>query len=59
VPKAPYTVNWNAIRSLEYWNLVYDWRIAYGDHISAMITVQSLCQQLEDLLQAEIEKLGP
>ena len=59
VPKAPYTVNWNAIRSLEYWNLVYDWRIAYGDHILAMVTVQSLCQQLEDLLQAEIEKLGP
>jgi len=59
VPRAPYTANWNAIRSLEFWNLVYDWRIAYGDHISAMITVQSLCQQLEDLLQAEIEKLGP
>ena len=58
VPKAPYTANWNAIRSLEFWNLVYDWRIAYGDQISAMISVQSLCQQLEDLLQAEIEKLG-
>ncbi len=57
VPKAPYTANWNAIRSLEFWNLVYDWRIAYGDQISAMIGVQSLCQQLEDLLQVEIEKL--
>jgi len=57
VPKAPYTANWNAIRSLEFWNLVYDWRIAYGDHIGGMTRVQSLCQQLEDLLQAEVEDL--
>ncbi len=58
IPKAPYAVNWEAINTLEFWNLVYDWRIAYGDQISGVIGVQSLCQQLDNLLQAEIEKLG-
>ncbi len=58
IPKAPYAVNWEAINTLEFWNLVYDWRLAYGDQINGVTRVQSLCQQLDNLLQAEIEKLG-
>jgi len=57
IPKAPYAVNWEAINTLEFWNLVYDWRLAYGDQINGVTKVQGLCQQLDNLLQAEIEKL--
>ena len=51
------TVDWEAISSLEFWNLVYDWRIAYNDQISAVTAVQSICRELDDLLQVEIERL--
>ena len=54
IPKAPNTPDWDAIRSLEFWNLVYTWRIAYNDQIGAVIRLQRYCKQLEDLLQVEI-----
>ena len=57
VPKAPYTINWDAIRSLEFWNLVFDWRIAHGDLIFALNRAQISGQQLQDQLRAEIEEL--
>ena len=58
IPKARDAANWEAINTLEFWNLVYDWRIAYGDQIHGVTKVQGLCQQLDNLLQAEIERLG-
>jgi hypothetical protein len=57
IPKAPNSLDWDAIRSLEFWNLVYTWRIAYNDQIGAVIRLQSHSKKLEDLLQAEIKHL--
>jgi hypothetical protein len=57
VPNGRYAADWQSINTLEFWNLVYDWRIAYGDQISSATRVQGLCKQLTDLLDAEIEKL--
>jgi hypothetical protein len=57
IPKARRAANWEGINTLEFWNLVYSWRIAYGDQISGVIRVQGLCQQLDNLLQAEIARL--
>jgi hypothetical protein len=58
IPKFRGAANWEGINTLEFWNLVYDWRIAYGDQVFGVIRVQGLCQQLDNLLQTEIARLG-
>ncbi|MGB5258260.1 MAG: hypothetical protein WBN44_13475 [Woeseiaceae bacterium] len=57
IPTAPDSPDWDSIRSLEFWNLVYTWRIAYNDQIAAVIRLQRHCNHLQDLLQAEIKRL--
>jgi hypothetical protein len=55
IPRAPNSPDWDAIRSLEFWNLVYTWRIAYSDQVASVIRLQRHCSQLHDLLQGEIK----
>jgi hypothetical protein len=56
LPESRYIADWEAINSREFWNLVYDWRLAYGDEISSAIEVQRFWRQLTDLLEEEIEQ---
>ena len=45
-----------AVRTRQFWNLIYDWTTVYGDQLSPSIKAKHLCRELLVMLDEEIGK---
>ncbi len=56
-PKGPYSIDEDAVRTQEFWNLLYSWKEAYSDQVRRLVVARENCDAVLELLQAEIERL--
>lgn len=54
-PQAPFDMDVSAVRTREFWNLIYDFTIVYGDQLQPTIEAKSLCRELLVMLDKQIE----
>ena len=52
-PQAPFDIDVSAVRTREFWNLIYDWTTVYGDQLISTIEAKSLCRELLVMLDEE------
>ncbi len=57
-PASPYSINVAAVRSQEFWNLMFHNKTAYADQLIQMVAAQSRCNEILRLLRQEIELLS-
>lgn len=57
-PPSPFEIDPVAIRSMEFWNLVSDWKVANTDQARHLIQVRQQCDVILELLQIEIGVIG-
>jgi len=57
-PKGPYSIDLNAVKSQEYWNLLYSWKEAYSDQVRRLVVVREDCDAVLESLQPEVESLS-
>jgi len=54
-PQAPFDLDVSAVRTREFWNLIYDWTTIYGDQLNPTVEAKSLCRELLAMLDEEID----
>lgn len=54
-PQAPFDIDVSAVRTREFWNLIYDFTTVYGDQLQPTIEAKSLCRELLVMLDKQIE----
>ena len=57
-PPSPFKIDPAAIRSKEFWNLAYDWKIGNTDLARRLIEIQKLCDAILELLESEIRAIS-
>lgn len=55
-PQAPFEIDVAAVRTRQFWNLIYDWMTVYGDQLIPSIEAKNLCRELLVMLDEEIAK---
>lgn len=55
-PKGPYAIEMEALRTREYWNLLYSWKEAYSDEVRQLVVARDYCDEILELLRAEMER---
>ena len=53
-PQSPFDIDVSAVRTREFWNLIYDWTVTHGDQLGPSIAAKSLCRELLVMLDEEI-----
>lgn len=56
-PKSPYSIDLDALRTQEYWNLLYSWKEAYSDQIRQLVIARKYCDEILESLRAEMKRL--
>jgi len=56
LPQAPFEIDVTAVRTRQFWNLIYDWTTVYGDQLGPSIQAKKLCHELLVMLDEEIAK---
>jgi hypothetical protein len=56
-PKGPYSIDLDAVKSQEYWNLLYSWKEAYSDQVRRLVVAREDCDAVLESLQPEVESL--
>ena len=54
-PKGPYSIDSDAVKTQEFWNLLYSWKEAYSDQVRRLVVAREDCDAVLELLQLEIE----
>ncbi len=57
-PESPFNVNNEALRTKEFWNLMFDWKVMYADQLEPLIKTRDRCDEVLKLLSIQIEKAG-
>lgn len=52
--QAPFEIEVAAVRTRQFWNLIYDWTTVYGDQLGPSIEAKNLCRELLVILVKEI-----
>ena len=55
-PQAPFEVDVTAVRTRQFWNLIYDWTTVHWNQLGPSIQAKSLCRELLVMLEEEIGK---
>ena len=50
-PASPYSIDIAAVRSQEYWNLLYSWKEAYSDQVRRLVTARDDCDAVLEVLR--------
>lgn len=56
-PRSPYSIRVDALKTREYWNLLYSWKEAYSDQVRQLVVAREYCDKILELLRAEMERL--
>lgn len=57
-PKSPYSIDLDAVKSQEYWNLLYSWKEAYADQVRRLVVAREDCDAVLESLQSEVDNLS-
>ena len=57
-PESPFNVNNEALRTREFWNLMFDWKVLYADQLAPLIRSRDRCDEVLNLLSIQIEEAG-
>jgi hypothetical protein len=57
VPKSSFTLDYEFVRSREFWNLLYNWRAFYLDYANSLLTAKGEHQIILELLESELDHL--
>jgi len=57
-PESPFNVNSEALRTKEFWNLMFDWKVLYADQLEPLLKSRNRCDEVLNLLSIQIEKAG-
>lgn len=57
-PRGPYSIDRDAVKTQEFWNLLYSWKEAYSDQVRRLVVARTNCDAALDLLQLEVESLS-
>ena len=55
-PNSVHSIDVDAVRSREFWNLVFSWKAAYSDQLNLVILARNHCDEILTLLTKEISK---
>ncbi len=55
LPKAPFDTEVSAVRTRQFWNLIYDWTTMYGDQLTPIISARDLGSEVLVILDEEIQ----
>jgi hypothetical protein len=53
---SPFEINDEAIRSQEFWNLMFSWKSVYSDLLTRIIIARKLCHEILAMLDEEIAR---
>ena len=56
-PKGPYSIDLDAVKTQEFWNLLYSWKEAYSDQVRRLVVARENCDAVLESLQYEIVNL--
>ena len=57
-PKSPYAINFAALGTQEYWNLLYSWKEAYSDQVRRLVVARDHCDMVLELIRNELKGSG-
>ena len=55
--EAPFDIDVSAVRTRQFWNLIYDLRTTHGDQLSPALEAKNLCRDLLEILDNEISEI--
>jgi hypothetical protein len=55
-PVAPFSIDFKPLKTKRYWNLLYSWKEAYSDQVRQLVVARDYCDEILELLEAELER---
>jgi hypothetical protein len=54
-PESPFEIDTAAIRTREFWNLMFDWKTVYADQLGPLIRARNVCDRIVEMLSSRLE----
>lgn len=55
-PVGPFSIDFEALKTKRYWNLLYSWKEAYSDQVRQLVVARDYCDEILELLEAELNR---
>ena len=57
-PQSKFDIDIEAVRSKEFWNLMFDWKVMYADQLGPLLEARNRCEELLKLIADQIDIEG-